>query len=284
MKYSVIIPCYNSAQYLGDQLDGLAKQRLAEPWEVIVVDNGSTDDPGSPVRAFQSKVPNLRMIDASGGRGVSYARNRGAEAAAGEFLLFCDADDVVAPGWLEAMARAFSDHDLVTGPAEYDKLNVNPGVRKGSRTSARVWDFLPIMPHAIGCNMGIRKSLHDAIGGCDESLFAMDDVDYSWRAQLAGSELHFVQDAVVHYRVRNSSWAAFKQFTRYGEYAVLLYKKFLDQGIEKKTWKDGVRNWWKLLRQLPQLRHRATRARWVRQFGMAVGRLKGSFKYRVVAL
>ncbi|MDD1651290.1 MAG: glycosyltransferase family 2 protein [Methylococcaceae bacterium] len=284
MKYSVVIPCYNSAQYLGDQLDGLAKQRLAEPWEVIVVDNGSNDDPGSVVRAFQSKVPNLRMIDASGGRGVSYARNRGAEAATGEFLLFCDADDVVAPGWLEAMARAFAHYDLLTGVAEYDKLNVNPGVRQEPRTSARVWDFLPLMPHAIGCNMGIRKSLHEAIGGCDETLFAMDDVDYSWRAQLAGAELHFVADAVVHYRVRNSLWVAFKQFMRYGEYAVLLYKKFLDQGIAKKTWKDGARNWWRLLRQIPQLLRRRTRARWVRQFGMAVGRLKGSIKYRVVAL
>lgn len=283
MKISVVIPCFNSAQYLGDQLDGLARQKLDEPWEVIVADNGSTDDPGSVVRAFQSKVPNLRMIDASGGRGVSYARNRGAEAAAGEFLLFCDADDVVAVGWLEAMARAFAEHDLVTGPAEYEKLNVNPGTRPESRTTARVWDYLPIMPHAIGCNMGIRRSLHDAIGGCDETLFAMDDVDYSWRAQLAGAELYFAADAVVHYRVRTSAWVAFKQFMRYGEFAVLLYKKFRNEGVTKKTLKDGLRSWWTLLRQLPQLLRRRTRARWIRQLGMAVGRLKGSLKYRIVA-
>jgi len=284
MKYSIIIPCRNCAHYLGDQLEALAAQRIESPWEVIVVDNASTDRPDRVVAWFQRIMPQLKLVRACGGTGVSYARNQGVAAANGEIILFCDADDVVAPGWLEAIDRAMDRHDFVTGPAEYDKLNVNSGTRAALRTSARTWDFLPFLPHAIGCNMGIRRTVHDAVGGFDEALFSADDIDYSWRVQLAGTELHFVSDAIVHYRLRDSAWHAFRQFMRHGEYSVQLYKKFLDRGVGRKSWKDGARTWANLLRQLPQLARSKNRARWVRHFGMALGRIKGSIKHRVMAV
>lgn len=284
MRYSVVIPCYNCAELLRLQLAALLRQDFDQPWEVIVADNGSDDDPAGVASEFAGKGLDVRYVAAAGRPGPSYSRNRGCEAARGDAFLFCDGDDEVAAGWLQAMHRALQNYDLVTGPIEYHRLNENPAAPRKLRREARVWDWLPFLPHASGGNMAIRRSLHESIGGFDESLLAAEDIDYSWRAQLAGAELHFAHDAVIHYRLRDTSDAVFRQMVRNGEYSVQLYKKFLGQGAERKTLRQGVRGWLDLLRQWHLLRRPESRARWVRKFGMAAGRLKGSIKHRVIAI
>src|ERR1700756_5684791 len=99
MKLSVIIPCYNVGDNIAAQLEALAGQQWSEPWEVIVADNGSTDNSLQVVRECARRLPELRIIDASGKAGAAHARNVGARAATGDYLAFCDADDEVAPGW-----------------------------------------------------------------------------------------------------------------------------------------------------------------------------------------
>lgn len=282
MMYSVIIPCYNCAEYLSAELDSLTKQDFTGDWEVIVVDNGSSDQPLRVVEQYRKYLPALQFIEATEKQGPSYARNRGCDAAKGDILLFCDGDDEVVPGWLTAMHHAMLEHDFVTGPVEYQKLNPKIGGNKKIRTTLRVWKDLPFLPHALGGNMGIRRKLHEAVGGFDETLKAAEDIDYSWRVQLSGIELHFVPDAIVHYRLRDSLSGNFTQFVHNGEFTVKLYKKFLPYGIEKKTWKDGLRSWKALLRQSRMVFRKNKRAIWIRHFGHAIGRLKGSIKYRVL--
>ena len=112
MKLSVIIPCLNAANTIAVQLDALAAQQWDQPWEVIVADNGSTDDSIAIIERYKTTLPHLRIADASARRGQPYALNVGAMAATGEALAFCDADDEVAPGWLSAMGEALSKHDF----------------------------------------------------------------------------------------------------------------------------------------------------------------------------
>lgn len=112
VKLSVIIPCLNAERTIGEQLAALAAQRWSERWEVIVADNGSTDGTLEVVRRFAGRLPELRVVDASQRRGSGYARNRGAAVARGEWLAFCDADDVVAPGWVAAMGRRWRAMNL----------------------------------------------------------------------------------------------------------------------------------------------------------------------------
>jgi glycosyltransferase involved in cell wall biosynthesis len=283
MKISVVIPCYNGTATLGEQLAALADQQFSERWEVIVADNASTDEPEAIVSQYLERIPSLRMVNASERKGPSFARNKGCEVATGDALLFCDADDVVAPGWLAAMHGALLEHDFVGGAVEYSKLNKRGGGRAELRNAARVWDYLPFLPHAVSCNMGVKRWVHESIGGFDESLRAAEDVDYSWRVQLAGTALKFVPDAIVYYRRRDTLRAEFRQNVTYGEYTVRLYKKYLAKGLPKKNLKEGLLSWVKLMRQWRLLTSDSTRARWVRQFGHAVGRLKGSMKHRVLA-
>ena len=86
---SVVIPCFDGEATLGLQLEALATQQAAPPFEVIVVDNRSTDGTRSVVKKWQSTLPNLRLVVADDEAGAGYARNVGAGAAIGQYLMFC---------------------------------------------------------------------------------------------------------------------------------------------------------------------------------------------------
>src|SRR5690242_11562383 len=97
---SIILPTFDRAHVIGRQLASLAAQDIDRPFEVIVADNGSTDDKRAVVGAFTDRLPGLRVVDASARRGVAYARNAAIAAANGTLLAFCDSDDAADPAWL----------------------------------------------------------------------------------------------------------------------------------------------------------------------------------------
>jgi glycosyltransferase involved in cell wall biosynthesis len=287
MELSVIIPCYNAVGTVATQLEALAAQRWSKPWEVIVADNGSTDRSMTIVEQYRERLPHLRIIDASARRGSAYAMNVGAQAAAGDALAFCDADDEVAPGWVAAMGNALCQYDFVAGRLEGAKLNqswVRDSRTCPQQDGLQEYDYPPFLPHAASCNLGIKRSLYQAIGEFAEFFSPLQDTDYCWRVQLAGTELRFVPDAVVHYRFRNTLRGIYRQASSYGVQNVLLYKKYRPLGMPMLSWKMGVKSWRYLLRSLPRIRSKADLGRWVWQLGWLVGRLRGSVKYRVLAL
>lgn len=100
-EISVIIPAYNAATYLKDCLESIARQSFRD-FEVITVDDGSTDSTGAIAREFSRSDGRFKVITSANG-GVSRARNTGMEAATGEFITFADADDLMHPRALESM-------------------------------------------------------------------------------------------------------------------------------------------------------------------------------------
>ncbi len=96
-KISIVIPVYNSARYLRECLDSIRNQSLAD-WEVVAVDDGSTDDSGKILDDYATSDIRYRVIHKANG-GVSAARNDGLAAARGDYVLFVDSDD-----WLDAGA------------------------------------------------------------------------------------------------------------------------------------------------------------------------------------
>jgi GT2 family glycosyltransferase len=269
------------------QLEALAGQQWSEPWEVIVSDNGSTDESRLIVEKYRQRMPNLRLVDASDRRGSAYARNIGVQAACGDILAFCDADDEVAPGWVAAMGEALATHDFVAGRLEPDKLN-EPWVLKTRRcpqqNGLQIYDYPPYLPHAAGCNLGVKRTLHEAVNGFEESLFILNDTDYCWRVQLAGATLHSIPHAVVHYRFRHSMWDIYWQAFGYGMDNVLLYKKYRAYGMPELSWSIGAKKWLHLLRNLHRLRRRRYQAAWLWRFAWHLGRVLGSIKYRIQAI
>jgi glycosyltransferase involved in cell wall biosynthesis len=286
VKLSVIIACYNAADTIGIQLSALANQICDEPWDVIVADNGSTDSSLAVVHKYKTLLPNLRVVDASDVQGQAHARNVGARAAAGDALAFVDADDEVAPGWVAAMFEALSQHDFVACRIDTEKLNA-AWIHKVSGApqydSVQKTLFHPFLVHAGGGTLGIKRSLHRQIGGFDESLPPREDTDYCFRVQLLGVKLHFVPDAVLHVRLRDTLPGMFRQARLWGELGILVYKKLrerTDTRVER-PWISHIGAWRGLLRRLPQLRHPQGRAAWIRSLGFQVGRLQGSIKHGV---
>lgn len=288
MKLSVIIPCFNVANTLNAQLEALARQEWSEPWEIIVADNGSTDDTLAIARQYEQKLPNLRIVDASSRQGASHARNVGALAATGESIAFCDADDEVAEGWVAAMGKALSEHDFVACRIDCEKLNETWTARYRSlhpqSEGLLEYKYPAYLPHASGSGLGVKRSIHRASGGFDETLLGLEDTDYCWRLQLTGTKLHFIPEAVIYYRFRHSVEGLYQQARFWGEYNVFLYKKYRSRGMPKLSWKASLKAWLHLLRLGFQLFSHKKRAKWLWLLGWRVGRLEGCLKYRVLAI
>lgn len=288
MKLSAIVPCLNVADTIAVQLEALAKQQWCEPWEVIIADNGSTDESMAIAEQYRDKIPHLRIVDASDKRGRAHACNVGAAAAAGEALVFCDADDEVAPGWVAAMGEALAKYDFVACRREYEKLN-EPWTLKCrsavvSTDGLSQYTYPAYLPHAAGATLGVKRSVHEAIGGFDETLLRLQDTDYCWRIQLAGIKLHFVPEALIHYRFRHTIGGLYNQARLWGEYNVFLYKKYRPLGMPQLAWQESVKSWLRLLKHFPFVLSQEHRTGWLWGFAWRIGRLQGCIKYKVLAL
>jgi glycosyltransferase involved in cell wall biosynthesis len=286
-RLSVLIPCLNAADTIGEQLEALARQEWAEPWEVVVLDNGSTDETLAVVEPYRGRLPRLRVVEASAKRGQAHALNRGAAEAEGEWLAFADADDVVGERWLPALAEALAGHEFVAARQEDSLLN-EPWVRE---TRERVFtEGLPqtwFHPRVAFCGAGciaIHKRLHEQVGGFDESLF-LQDLDYCIRLQLAGAELHFAREAVVHCRYRNSLGGIFRQAHRYGRGVAEVQRRYKRPG-ERSTSKSRwlLSGWTPMLSRVARVWRKGDRGKLAWQLGWQLGRFRGSVQHRVLAV
>ncbi len=213
---SVVIAAYNAADTLGAQLDALDAQDVDAEWEILVCDNGSTDDTAGVVRRARERMPRLRLLDASARRGPGAARNVGARAAAAPLLAFCDADDVVAEGWLAVMLEALATADFVTGQSRRPEFNARPGDPHTFSWGLYRVPYFPYMPGAGAGNVGVRRDAFLGVGGFDADLRTGEDLDLCWRLQLAGHELVEDSRAVVYVANRGGLGATIAQTFAYG--------------------------------------------------------------------
>jgi glycosyltransferase involved in cell wall biosynthesis len=276
LSLSVVIPCRNEERVLAGQLSALAAQEYDGPWEVIVVDNGSSDHTRSVAESFENRLPSLRVAVAER-RGRQRACNVGASLATGDALLFVDADDEVAPGYLSAMAAALRLHQFVAARLDLDSLNAE-WIRR-SRPPVQV-DSLPNrhLPTAVGGSLGIRRGVFEALGGFEEDWDYAEDVEFCWRAQLAGVTLHLVHDAVLQYRYRTRARDLYRQARGYGRGRVLLDRRYSVPAVAMRTKIGGLLgHLWSVARRVPRLRDPVTRAWLSYEVGYLVGFLQGHF-------
>jgi glycosyltransferase involved in cell wall biosynthesis len=287
MKLSVIIPCYNSADYIADQLEALAGQEYKDDWEVIVSDNGSTDRSIEIIESYRHRLPDLRIVDSGDKKGAGHARNIGVKASTGDVLLFCDADDAVSTGWLRAMARALCHHDFVAGAYEGTRLNSELALKYRKvpqRDALQIYKYPPFLPHAGGGNLGVKRYVHERVGGFDESMPRLQDTDYCWKIQLSGVKLHFVEDAVVHIRLRDTKTGILKQALMWGRFNVFIYKKYRGRGMPVLHLKKGILAWIRLFKRLLKIRTKSGLDSWLWQIAWRTGRVEGCLRYNVLAL
>jgi len=280
---SVVIPVKNGAATIGEQLEALSKQHYDGPWELLVVDNASTDDTRAIAENWADRFPKLRVLDASARPGSSYARNFGAQAADGDFIAFCDADDVVAPDWIAALVKGAQEFDAVTGPQEVTVIN-DEAVQSWRSPRAQTLPRARFLPFAPSCNLGVWADVFDRTGGFNEEYPQAHDVEWSWRAQLASFTLGYAPDAVVHYRYRSDARGIARQAYLSGLDSARLYRDYRREGLRRRPLRRVLRVWvWIVLRS-PLVFSPTRRGLWIRRAGEARGRLVGSLRFRVFSL
>jgi glycosyltransferase involved in cell wall biosynthesis len=281
-RASVVIPVRNGAATIDEQLAALATQDYQGEWEIVVADNGSTDGTAAIARAWADRLP-ITVVDASQRPGSSYARNVGAKHATGDFLAFCDADDVVTPGWLSGLTAAAEEFDAVTGRQEAGEINA-PHIQAWRPARAAGLPRAGFLPYAPSCNLGVWASVFAETGGFAEEYPQSHDVEWSWRAQLASFTLGYAEGAVVHYRYRTDVKGVMKQAYLSGLDAARLYRDYRGHGMRRPPLRRALRTWAWLVVRLPYLASPPKRGTWARRAGEAAGRIAGSWKFRVLCL
>lgn len=178
---SIVTPCYNGAKFLEETIQ-CAVSQSAPPIEIIVIDDGSTDDSASIAERFGPPVRVLRQAN----QGESVARNRGIAAATGSHVLFLDADDLLAPDALEMLSRAAAtapDALILMGCARFTQdplrpLSIVPAAHKQFYPDVIHTNFGP--PH---CWLAPLDAVRQAGGFC-ETMQWSEDWDMLWRIGL----------------------------------------------------------------------------------------------------
>ena len=280
---SVIIPFRNAAPYIRNQLEALAQQHFDRAWELILVDNGSEDESRQIAESFRERL-RLRIVDARERAGAAWATNKGVRHASGQKLIFVDADDEVAPGYLAAMAAALDRHDFIISAFDHETLNpkwvrsaYGPFARDPENPLSMHFGVLP----SAGGSVGIARASFEAAGGFPNDFPRMYDIAMSWEVQFAGTALHYVPDAVYRVRYRSSLLDLYRQGLAGSSCAPLLYKRYRGVGMRRRTVVNVLRSWSRLVVSLPKARTKADFAPLAVQLGRELGRLKGSLRYRV---
>ena len=274
LDLAVIVPCFNVESTLGAQLDALTSQTWLRPWGIIVVDNASTDGTRAVAEAYRDR--GVRVVSATAGQGVAYARNAGVRSSQARSVAFCDGDDVVHAGWVAAMGESLTTSPLVSGALETQTLNpawlahtrpMGTGVGPPAFGTIRF---------ASGCNSGMTREVFDLMGGFDESFRGLEDIELSLRAAAEGIVVTYVPDAVVAYRLRDAVKDVWRQGVFYGRGRPELKRRARDLGLTPPGVQESLKSWAWLAAHLPGLRDRSGRYRSLWVLANRVGVLHGN--------
>lgn len=237
---SIIVPVYNGAQVIETCLDSLVEQTIApSAYEIIVVDDGSTDHTVPVVKAWATNHPSIRLaLQQQPHAGPAAARNTGARVAQAPLLLFTDADCRATPRWIEELLDGFSGPEQPAGlmgaylsdqsalPARFAQMEFEDRYRRMVRT--------PAIDVVATYSAAFRRDVFLTEGGFDPTFHEAnnEDVEFSYRLSEAGHRMHFVPAARVYHRHANS-WAGYARIKmKRGFWRTLVYRRHPGKAVK----------------------------------------------------
>ncbi|MEH1792133.1 glycosyltransferase family 2 protein [Nostoc sp.] len=207
-KVSVIIPCYNTERFLAQTIESVFSQTFAD-YEIILIDDGSTDGTAEVIKSFGNKV----RAEFSANRGASAARNRGTDIAQGKFIQYLDADDLLRSDALDKRVNALEASGADVAYSDWQKLEENETGEflPGNVIARKIEDVHPDPQIALFTNFWAppaallyRREIVDAIGGWNESLPIIQDARFLLDAALVGGKFIYVPGVGADYRVHKN--------------------------------------------------------------------------------
>lgn len=231
---SIVIPVHNESRTLRPCLESLFAQEH-HPIEVIVINDGSTDDTGEILASYGDRI----QVLSTPGIGPSRGRNLGVAHASGEYVAFTDGDCVCEPSWIRELLRGFDGRPDVAGVGGSQRTPPDDSVY-GRQVGAflRAFGFASdyIRPHENDdivevkhnptCNVLYRRTVFERVGGFLEWLWPGEDVEFDLRVRRTGVRLLFNAGAVVYHH-RPDTHAKFRRMMRnYGEAQGILVRMY----------------------------------------------------------
>ena len=237
-KVSVIIPCYNRGKYLGEAIDSVLGQTYRNI-ELIIVDDGSTDDSLNIARIYSDKITILQHPNGEN-RGQSASINLGLRSIDGEYVAILDSDDYWILDKLEKQVTFLQDHPdigLVYGNALMVDADGNKLFRRyGDDHQEKNIDGSVLLDcyFSVPSNSLVRHTVYDLVGGFDESMRAAQDHDMAVRiAEVA--KLGFINELMFNYRRHGASISSGHASLRWQNGF-----RILDNALERHRYPSGV--------------------------------------------
>lgn len=237
MSLTFIVPCYNAEETIRETLASIFSQVTDSPFEVIVVDNGSTDRSIEVARTF----PVTLLIEMR--RGANHARNRGASEAAGKFIAFIDADVVLEPAWAQTLLTYMTKYSLAgaTGKIHRSPLRDPESLVEKYRALSQDHAVKGMSLVTPELNIGFINTaacmymaeIFSAVEGFSETLRFHEDVDLTYKLRnLPGISLGCSSAAVARVYYSGNLITYLRRAFTYGYYYAFLEKKW---ALKKKT-------------------------------------------------
>lgn len=207
MRFSIIVPVYNVELYLEQCLESLRTQYYSD-YEVICVNDGSTDSSREILTAWETRMPQMRVIDRSNG-GLSAARNTGLQAATGDYVVFVDSDDWVEASMLSTLAKVTDGNDMVCFACRRTDNNAHDTLQPEQSGGWEYYNrhalehrevaFVCVWQRCYRWSFLIENNL------CFREGILHEDNEFTPRACLAAKNVKVISDVLYNYRVRPGS-------------------------------------------------------------------------------
>jgi cellulose synthase/poly-beta-1,6-N-acetylglucosamine synthase-like glycosyltransferase len=229
---SIIIPTFNGASRIGHCLDALVKQLAGRKIDILVVDDGSTDNTAEVV----GRYPSVRLISQANS-GPAAARNRGASEARGTILLFTDDDCVPMPDWLDAMLEPFKNPDVVGAKGVYrtrQKSLAARFVQIEYEDKYRLMAGLGSIDFIDTYSAAFVRDRFLEMTGYDTSfpVACAEDIELSYRMSARGWIMKFVPAAVVYHTHPDTFSRYLKKKYKFAFWRVLAVRKNPSKGVK----------------------------------------------------
>lgn len=218
---STVVPVYNDPAGIRETLDALVSQSYPEAdYEILVVDNGSTDTTRSVVEGFADTYDHVELLVEDQIQGSYAARNRGIRHAEGDVIAFLDADVTVGEEWLEDAVAAMDRRDAeylacdvhLEAPDASDSL----ATRFNKRSGFPIERYVESLSFAPTCCLLVARQVFAELGCFDERLISGGDVEFGNRVYNSGRQLHYVSDVTATHPTRSTVSALAKKASRVG--------------------------------------------------------------------
>lgn len=273
-RAAIIIPHYNGQQHLETCLGSLRRQTVSD-FEVLLVDNGSTDGTQAYV---QAEFPEVRLIELGRNFGFTGACNAGFAAATSPILILLNNDTEVHPHWLENILDAFARHPEVGSIAsrmmlfdrrdhfhtagDFVRLDGLPGNRGAWQKDEGQYDDEEYVFSACGGAAAYRRDVLEQVGYLDDAyFFSCEDVDLGWRINLSGWRVLYLPTAIVYHKLKATGGSITGSYYD-GRNFIRLIVKNMPATLLRRHWRIIWRGQWHITREaLRHWRGEAARAR-----------------------